>query len=60
MKINNKKFEMFKCNFLKQNDECIQYEHFSSQMRKSNNETKTIVLDILYISQPLHFFKQGS
>jgi hypothetical protein len=51
---------MFKCNFLKQNDECIRYEHFSSQMRKSNNETKTIVLDILYISQPLHFFKQGS
>ncbi len=39
-KINNKKIETLKCKFLKQNDECITYEHFSSQMRKLNNETR--------------------
>ncbi len=40
MKINNNKIEMLKCTFVKQNDECIPYEHFYSQMRKLNNETR--------------------
>jgi hypothetical protein len=38
MKI-NKTFETLKCNLKKQNDECIPYQHFSSQMRNLNNET---------------------
>jgi hypothetical protein len=48
MKINDRKNETLKCSLLNQNDECIPYGHFFSQMIKLNNEQRIIVHDIVY------------
>jgi hypothetical protein len=48
MKINDKKNETLKCYLPNQNDECIPYGHFFSQMKKLNNEQITFVDDIVY------------